>query len=458
MWAEALDLIFETLARELDLHRVVAVSGSAQQHGSVYLGSGVGEALAGLDPQRGLAASLAGALSRPTAPTWMDSTTTTQCRELERCMGGAEALVEATGSRAFERFTAAQIRRFFQNEPEAYEQTHHVTLVSSFLASILSGRPAPLDHCDGSGTNLMDIRAGSWHAGALACTALDLRRRLPDLAPPWTVIGTVAPYFVKRYGLHPNALSVIWSGDNPCSVAGLGLLEPGDAAISLGTSDTYFGIMGQCRTDPRGEGHVFVAPTGDYMSLICFKNGSLAREAIRDAHGLDWRGFSAALRATPPGNGGKLMLPYLVPEIVPRVLEPGLVRHGFDAGDAAADCRAVVEGQVMSMRLHSAWMGQRPERLVATGGASRNSEVLQVMADVLGCPVRRLDSPDSAALGAALRAAHAHLRQQGEAVGWTELTDPFTGGGEVTEPNPAAVQLYEGLVRRYAALEESRVA
>jgi hypothetical protein len=36
----------------------------------------------------------------------------------------------------------------------------------------------------------------------------------------------------------PSDLQV--SGDNPCSLAGLGLQEPGDVAVSLGTSDTMY--------------------------------------------------------------------------------------------------------------------------------------------------------------------------------------------------------------------------
>ena len=80
--------------------------------------------------------------------------------------------------------------------------------------------------------------------------------------------------------------------------------------------------MRTARPEPSGIGHVFGAPTGGCMGLTCFANGSLARERVRDAYGLDWAAFDAALRRTPPGNGGALMLPWSEPEITPRSRAP----------------------------------------------------------------------------------------------------------------------------------------
>ena len=269
-----------------------------------------------------------------------------------------------------------QIRKFYKTQPDAYANTAHIMLVSSFMASLIAGKIAPIDHGDGAGMNLMDIQTRTWHAAALNATAPDLSHRLPPLAESRAIIGTVSRYFVDKYGVNPNAQALVWSGDNPNSVVGLGLIREGLVAISLGTSDTYFGTMKNCQTDPRGEGHVFVSPTGDYMTLICFKNGSLAREAVRKSHGLDWDGFSHALQSTPPGNHGKIMLPYFEPEIVPNVLTPGVHRFDLHKQDAAGNCRAVVEAQMMSMRLHAEWMGVRPSAIYVTGGRigqSRNS-------------------------------------------------------------------------------------
>ena len=122
--------------------------------------------------------------------------------------------------------------------------------------------------------------------------------KLPPLAASGQAIGPVSSYFVQKFGINPEALATVWTGDNPASVIGLGLVKPGQVAISLGTSDTFFGTMEKCQTDENGEGHVFGSPTGGYMTLICFKNGSLAREKIRELYKItDWKTFGELVGA-----------------------------------------------------------------------------------------------------------------------------------------------------------------
>src|SRR5437763_2209680 len=149
MWAEALDVMMERVARSgADLTCLAAISGSAQQHGSVYLNAGARSILERLDPARPLAGQLGGALSRPVAPIWMDSSTADECSELTAAVGGAAALAERSGSRAFERFTGPQIRKFLKQDPAGYAATDRIHLVSSFLASLLTGHDAPVDPGD----------------------------------------------------------------------------------------------------------------------------------------------------------------------------------------------------------------------------------------------------------------------------------------------------------------------
>jgi xylulokinase len=462
LWAEALDLLFATLKRDgVALGEILAVSGSGQQHGSVYFKANAAGLLGRLDPKKSLVQNLRGVFSRPTAPIWMDSSTAKECATIRQKLGGIKKTAEATGSDTFERFTGPQIRKFYLKNPGAYRRTARICLVSSFLASLLAGRIAPIDFGDGAGMNLMDIRKKQWHPAALRATAPGLAGKLPLLAPAGQVIGRVSPYFTTKFGLNPEALATVWTGDNPASVIGLGLIQPGQAAISLGTSDTFFGVMQKCRTDGRGEGHVFGSPAGGYMTLICFKNGSLARENIRKHYRLaDWKEFSRQLGRIRPGNNGAILLPWFEPEIVPRVNRAGVHRFDLDEKNVPANCRAIFEAQAMSMRLHSQWMKIAPKNIFATGGAANDRSLLQTLANVLNCRVQRIEVSKSAALGAALQAAHGYLSKTGKPAAWPKLVAGFTDpvAGSDIRPDEKAVKIYDQLIRKYAACERTALA
>ena len=457
MWAAALDLIFTKLARHPGLAsstKAVAVAG--QQHGSVYLDNSARTTLSTLSPNTPLHEQLRGIFSRNTAPIWTDSSTTTECTEIREALGGTAAAAALTGSDCFERFTGPQIRKFSKTEPEAYAATSDIALVSSFVTSLLLGDIAPIDHGDGSGMNLMDIRSRQWSARAIRVTADDLAAKLPPLVEPMSTVGRLSGYF-SRYGFD-DCVVTVGTGDNPSSAFGMGLTDAGDMAISLGTSDTVFKLLSEPRCDTSGGSHVFVAPTGSPMGLSCFRNGSLARERIRDRHGLTWETFAEAIGQAPPGNHERLMIPWFEPEIVPR--RPGkppahgvITSTNLRPDDAAANCRAVVEGQVMAMKLNSEWSATEPKRIVATGGGSHSRPILQIIADVFGCSVSRASTTDTAALGAALTARQAALGGHDPTVGATASGHHETNQDlDPIEPSPSASATYENLLHAYRAL------
>lgn len=318
MWAEALELLLHKLRPKVDYGSVVAVSGSAQQHGSVYWNKGASAVLASLDPTKNLAPQLAFAFATPESPVWMDSSTTEQCREVEAALGGALVLAGMTGCRAHERCTGPQVRKMYQTRWSVYDSTERISLVSSFMASVLIGGYACIDETDGAGMNLMDIVTRELRKDALEATAPNLEEKIGKLAPGHAVAGNLAPFFVQRFQFTSDCLVVQWSGDNPNSLAGLTLSNPGDLAISLGTSDTVFGITDA--PEPSVDGNILPNPVDPktYMVMLCYKNGSLTREEIRNHYAeRSWDVFNKLLEQTDPLNGGKLGFYYQEHEILP---------------------------------------------------------------------------------------------------------------------------------------------
>jgi xylulokinase len=213
--------------------------------------------------------------------------------------------------------------------------------------------------------------------------------------------------------------------------------------------------MAEPRVDGTGTGHVFGAPTGAFMGLTVFKNGSLARERVRDGFGLSWPEFSRRLESTPAGNNGRIFLPWYEPEITPPVSAAGVHRYGLAEDDAPGHVRGVIEGQMMAIARHSRWMEVDVDTIYATGGASANRQILQVMADVFKARVFQLEVGNSAALGAALRARHADAAAEGATLPWEQviegLVEPVAASR--IEPRPAAHAVYLELMKVHAACE-----
>jgi xylulokinase len=458
MWVEALDRMMALVSRQntFDPSQIAAIGGCAQQHGTVYLNRHAARAIAAMEPSRSATDQLSSIFSRPQSPVWMDESTGAQCAALAQALGGEAAVARLTGSRPFARFAGPQISRFAAESPAAYAETARIHLVSSFMASLLLGGEAPMEPGDGAGMNLMDIRRLQWDTSALHATAPSLDAKLPPLQQSSAAIGVLAPYWQQRYGL-PDALLIPWTGDNPSSLIGAGLVRDGDVGISLGTSDTVFGPVNTVPDSPGGA-NVFGSPAGGYMLLVCFRNGSLAREHIRDRYAMSWSSFSRALATTSPGNGGALMLPWVDAEITPTVASTGVRRFGLSEDDAPANVRALVEGQMMAMANHWSRLSPRPvARIRATGGASENREILQVMADVFGTDVYPAAATSAASLGSALRAFHAH-QSLNRSVAWSEVVAGFTADlAAPIKARPETGSIYAALRDRYAEIEAREV-
>ena len=403
LWVAALDKVLQKLAAAFDTSKIDAIGGDGQQHGSVYLGDGWSAALASLsDPSDGrtLVERLDGAFSRSVAPIWMDSSTHAEVAALDVRFG--EALRLRTGSPAIERFTGPQIMKFAKDDPTAYAATKRIHLVSSFLCSILAGADAPVDTGDGAGMNLLDLGKGEWDREICDFVAPRLVEKLPCVYDGSCNLR-LAEYFAK-YGLRPGIPIVPFTGDNPASLVGTGADKPGVAVISLGTSDTFFAAMPNFRTDPDGCGHVFGNPSGGFMSLACFKNGSLAREKVRTTVGCDYRFFDETAFEAAAGFKGRAF-PYFEEEITPKHEATGIeADFRWDEASDAEKVVAIVRGQVLNMFERTRWIGSF-DTICVTGGASRSKGIRGTIAAVFGAKVETLDVPDSAALGGAILAS-----------------------------------------------------
>ncbi|CAG8742518.1 17999_t:CDS:2 [Dentiscutata erythropus] len=496
MWVESIDLLLEKLQSQgFPFFKVKAISGTAQQHGSVYWSNTSQHTLNTLNPSYSLATQLESnkVFSIPNSPTWQDSSTSLQCKNLEKLIGGPDVLTRISGSRGFERLTGNQISKICLKSPSQYKKTSRISLVSSFLASIFLGDFAPIDIADGSGMNLLDINKKNWDDRLLnicgkysAGTSenevkfdeeLKMKLGVPE-SDGLKILGNISDYFVKRYEF--NCKIIPFTGDNPATLLSLNL-SPGDVVISLGTSDTV--LFYTEISHPTLESHTLCHPVNKdlYISMLCYKNGSLTREYVRDSYytennrdcekfsdsSMKWKWFNEILKTSSP-DPNKYGFYFLNQEIIPfakgvyRFSNKRIVEEFQDMPEH--NIRTVIESQFMSMKLRvdQLMMNDRKvdgtiRKVLVVGGASKNDEMLQVLADVFGVQVWRCNVGNSASLGAAIKARLAFSKFVKDNQLDIDIGEMlvFEGDDElVAQPRQENTSIYKNMMKDYLELEK----
>lgn len=454
MWIDALELVLTRLkSKGCEMERIAGISGAGQQHGSVYWSVDGEMALEKLDASKGdLNSQLRSAFTIQTSPNWQDSSTENECQDFDKVLGDHHKLAQVTGSKAHHRFTGPQIAKIARAQPDVYATTHRISLVSSFLASLFLGKIAPIDVSDACGMNLWDIQNNRWDPKLLTEAAGQrgadfLHQQLGDVRlDGGGSMGSISKYFVQKFGFSADCQIAPFTGDNPATILALPM-RAGDAIVSLGTSTTF--LMNTENYAPDPATHFFAHPTTakHYMFMLCYKNGGLAREKIRDMLPKPpleskncWETFEKAVYHTPPlgqydgGIPAKIGLYFPLPEIVPNV-GAGTYRYVIEHNQVKKseetwmipfdDARAIVESQVMSLRLRSeklvtpqaGGLPPQPRRIYLVGGGSSNPAISRLIGEVLGGAegVYKLDVGGNAcALGGAYKAVWAMERKEGE--------------------------------------------
>lgn len=464
MWLDAVNLVLDRLKEQgLDFNKIKGLSGAGMQHGTVFWSADAENMLEKLDASKTLVEQLEpgskgerrGAFAHPMSPNWQDASTQKQCDEFDANLGDQVELAKVTGSKAHHRFSGPQILRYRTKYPSHYEETARISLVSSFLASVFLGKIAPLDISDVTGMNLWDINNGKWEESMLGLAAggkehvAELKKKLGDVPEDGgAAFGSVSKYFVDRYGFSKDCQVIPFTGDNPSTILALPL-RPSDAMVSLGTSTTFLMSTPSYKPDPAY--HFMNHPTtpGLYMFMLCYKNGGLAREQIRDKLNGDksgsWDKFNSTATSTPEvsqtskDEDMRLGLYFPRPEIVPNV-HAGQWRYNYNAksGDLSKasteftpdDARNIVESQFLSLRLRShnlvkpekdprsgAELPPQPRRVYLVGGGSANPAIAKICGEVLGSVegVFKLDIGGNACgLGSAYKAVWGCERKKGE--------------------------------------------
>jgi xylulokinase len=413
---------------------IAAIGLSGQMHGTVLLDR-AGHSLA-------------------PAVIWPDQRSRDQVREITGLIG-AERLIELSGSPAATGFQAATLRWVRQEQPDLWQQVGMILLPKDYLRWRMTGE-FQTDPSDGSGTLLLDVHHRDWSEELLAALDID-RAKLPPVQPSTTLAGQLQRRAAETLGLPPGMPVVTGAADTAASLLGAGIVADQTLLVMISSGGQLILPATEVRVDPAGRLHTFcaaVTPAVDqpgWYLMAAMLSAGLALRWLRDQvlgrpGELAYPEMTAWAANVPAGSNGLLFLPYLLGERTPH-MDPrarGLFL-GLSANHGRAEfVRSVLEG--VALACYDAYqvlaeLGARPEGIVMAGGGARSRLWQQIVADMFGLPVRRLDVGDQSALGAALLA--------GAGVGQldpVETTQRWARYGPPLEPDQQQQAVYQDML------------
>lgn len=434
-WQAAAACIRRVLAESgISGEEVAAVGLTGQMHGLVLLDA-------------------AGEVLRP-AILWNDQRTQAQCDEIHRRVG-RERFIQITGNVALTGFTAPKILWVQQNEPELYARARHILLPKDYVRYRLTGAYA-MDKADGAGTVLFDLQQRTWSAEVLETLGIPAAW-LPPTCEGSEFTGYVTEEAAAATGLRAGTPVAAGGGDQAAQAVGVGAVEPGVVALTVGTSGVVFATTPSALIEPQGRLHAFchaVPGLWHFMGVMLSAAGSLQWYRDTLAPGLDFADLLAEAESVPAGSEGLQFLPYLTGERTPypdplaRGAWIGLtIRHG--RGHLT---RALLEGVAFGLKdsftlIQEAGLGEI-RQVRASGGGTKSALWRQIMASVLETELVTVNTTEGAAYGAALLAAVG-------AGHWPDVPTACAAAIQITgrvQPDTAQVAVYRRTYPLYRSL------
>ncbi len=394
-----------------------------------------------------------GEVLRP-AILWNDQRTQSQCDEIHH-QYGKEKFIQITGNVALTGFTAPKILWVKENEPTVYARVKQVLLPKDYVRFMLTHEYA-MDKSDGAGTVLFDLRKRDWSEEVLEMLEIP-SAWMPRTFEGTEITGYISAQAAELTGLKSGTPVAAGGGDQAAGAVGMGAVEAGVVALTVGTSGVVFASTPSALIEPNGLLHAFCHAVPDmwhFMGVMLSAAGSLRWFRDTFAPEVSFDELVAGAELTPAGCQGLQFLPYLSGERTPH---PDPLARGAFIGltlnhTRAHMTRAVLEGVSFGLRdcfslIQNAGMG-KVTQIRASGGGVKSKLWRQVLSSVLNAELVTVNTTEGAAYGAALLA--------GVAVGtWSDILAASHACIQITGstlPDPDWVNTYQNVYLIYQDL------
>lgn len=393
--------------------------------------------------------------------TWADTRSAKQAKKIKEEKDG-HAIYLRTGTPIHAMSPLSKLVWLKEEEPAIFEQAEKFIGIKEFVFHKLFDEYV-IDHSLASATGLFNLEKLDWDEGALEVAGVEASR-LSRLVPTTYQMAGVKPEYAAFMGIREDMPFVVGASDGVLANLGVGAVDPGIVAVTIGTSGAVRTVLPKPKTDPKGRTFCYALTENQWVVGGPVNNGGIVLRWLRDEFapsevetakrlGIDPYDVLTQIASTVnAGADGLLFHPFLTGERAP--LWDANARGSFFGLSIHHQkqhmIRAVLEGIVFNLYtvlLAVEELTGEPVRIQASGGFARSDMWRQLMADVFDKPVTVPESFESSCLGAVVLGMYA----LGEIEDFSIVSD-MIGETRTHHPDKTPSKTYRELLPIYIRL------
>ena len=406
--------------------------------------------------------------------TWADNRSAGAAQRLKNELNGHELYLR-TGTPIHPMSPITKLMWLREEDPELFQQTYKFISIKEYIFSNLFGEYV-IDHSIASSTGMLNLEQLEWDQEALEIAGIT-PDQLSRLVPTTQIMHGLLPGLAEKLSLLPLTPFIVGASDGVLSNLGVGAIEPGVVAATIGTSGAIRTVVDRPITDPKGRIFCYALTEKHWVIGGPVNNGGMLFRWVRDEFaasevetakrlGIDpYEVLTRIAEQVPPGSEGLLFHPYLTGERAP-LWNPDARGSFFGLTmnhHKEHMIRSVLEGVIFNMYTVMLAMEEqigRPNKILATGGFARSALWRQMMADIFDQEVVIPESFESSCLGAVVLGLYATGHTDTfdivfDMIGSTHAHTPILEHAKVYKQLlPIYISVYRSLESQYQAIAE----
>lgn len=343
--------------------------------------------------------------------TWEDTRSEQIARALRNSDEG-ESIYKVTGTPVHSMSPLCKIKWLHENDNDVFKNAGKFISIKEYIWFLLFN-VYEIDQSVASATGLFNIENFKWNIGSLQFCGIDESQLSKVVATSFTRTG-INPQIATTLGIPSNTGFCIGASDGCLANLGTDAIEPGTAALTIGTSGAVRIACDKPIVNFKAMIFNYILDEKTFISGGPVNNGGNVLKWMFKTflHNLtpsdaDYKNIFKQIDTVPAGSRGLIFLPYLYGERAPVWDERASgVFFGLQSfHDSAHFFRAALEGICFTLKSILEIMETSTttvQQLNVSGGFVHSKTWVQMLADISGKKVCLVQSEDASSIGAAL--------------------------------------------------------